>query len=557
MHRTNPMPKLLTRGLRTALVLVLLLPALARAQEARPSSAPTLIVSINGTQRLQMSKKQVIAKGINDNDIIVRLAPVWNDPRAVLVTGLEPGIAHIKLIDEKNVEETFEVIVQLDVEYLRSLLKRAVPSANIAPIPGANNTIILTGTVARPEDAEIALRTTQSVVGGPDRVINALRVGGVQHVQLSVVMARVNRSLERQFGFSFVEQGTQHFLTSTVAGSGSHTGSILPGPSTSSSLLTGTPNLILGIVNDKQGFLGLLNALRTEGVAKFLNQPTLVTLSGQEAYVVSGGEVPILTASLTGQNVSYKTFGTVLHFLPLILDTGRIMLQVRPEVSNRNAANDVTISSGFGTTVVPGFDTQTAWTAVELEPGQTLTIGGLINHTVNTTVDKIPVLGELPFIGAAFSNKVFTETEEELVILVTPHLVAGMSCDQLPKLLPGLETRTPDDFELFLEGILEAPRGPRVVCRDHTYVAPWKNGPTASGFPCAGNGTCGMPGGGPNGPVGGFGLGALLGPGSNGVVPSITAPAVSNAVPPLSGQVLPPPTPVGPPKDLPPVLKNN
>ena len=84
--------------------------------------------------------------------------------------------------------------------------------------------------------------------------------------------------------------------------------------------------------------------------------------------------------------------------------------------------------------------------------------------------NKVPVIGQLPFVGAFFSTKSFSESETELVVLVTPHLVDAQSCDQLVKVLPGQESRSPDDFELFLEGILEAPRGPRVVCPDNRYV---------------------------------------------------------------------------------------
>src|SRR5207244_8705760 len=104
------------------------------------------------------------------------------------------------------------------------------------------------------------------------------------------------------------------------------------------------------------------------------------------------------------------------------------------------------------------------------------------------------ILGDLPFVGAAFSSKSFEEKETELLVLVTPHLIDAMSCDQTAKMLPGQETRSPDDFELFLEGILEAPRGPREVCPGGHYVPAFKNGPTAGVFPCAGDGRCGAAG---------------------------------------------------------------
>src|SRR5262249_14850173 len=110
-------------------------------------------------------------------------------------------------------QEAFDVVVQFDVEYLRTLLQRAIPTAAIMPVPAANNTIILTGTVAHAEDVDVALRTAQSVVQGPERVINALRVGGVMQVQLDVVIAEVSRSEIRRLDVEFANFGQQHILS--------------------------------------------------------------------------------------------------------------------------------------------------------------------------------------------------------------------------------------------------------------------------------------------------------------------------------------------------------
>jgi pilus assembly protein CpaC len=127
-------------------------------------------------------------------------------------------------------------------------------------------------------------------------------------------------------------------------------------------------------------------------------------------------------------------------------------------------------------------------------------IGGLIQRAVAGTTEKTPVLGDLPFLGTAFSSKSYQETETEMVMMVTVHLVDAEDCAQAPKILPGQETRRPDDFELFLEGILEAPRGPRDVFPGGRYVPAYKNGPTAALYPCAGRdgagGGCAACGGG-------------------------------------------------------------
>jgi pilus assembly protein CpaC len=173
--------------------------------------------------------------------------------------------------------------------------------------------------------------------------------------------------------------------------------------------------------------------------------------------------------------------------VPIVLGDGRIRLEVEPEVSNLDPAAGTTIQG----TNVPGRATQRVHTTVELEDSQTFVIGGLIQNTVLGSTTKVPVLGDIPFLGVAFSRKEFEEHETELIVMVTPHLVDPMDCSQAPKVLPGMETRRPDDFELFLEGILEAPRGQREVCPGGIYRAPYKNGPSASVFPCGVNNGCG------------------------------------------------------------------
>jgi pilus assembly protein CpaC len=271
-------------------------------------------------------------------------------------------------------------------------------------------------------------------------------------------------------------------------------------------------------VHSSWGFLGYLEALRQEGVAKFLAQPRLVTKSGRPASFLVGGEQAVPVPAGLGQiGVQFEEFGTRLNFLPIVLGNGKIHLEVEPEISALNAANGVQISG----TVVPGRDTQRINTTVELETGQTFVIGGLIQHVVQSSTRKTPVLGDLPFLGAFFSVKIDNETEQEVVILVTPYLVDGQSCDQVAKVLPGQETRTPDDFELFLEGILEAPRGPRQLCQDGRYIPAFKNSATTELFPCAGKGTCGTG-------CGGSGAAPLVPPGI-GLAPAANPTPLSAA----------------------------
>jgi pilus assembly protein CpaC len=568
MHRTYRLP----RGLLWGLLLALLLGGSGlRGQEALPGPRPNpnaLVIPINGTQRVQMTTKKRIATVLNQKDTVARVQPVIGDPTSVIITGLDPGLTRVTFTDVDNHSESIDVVVQLDVEYLRNILQRTVPTAAIQVIPSANNTIILAGYVMHAEDIPVILRTANSVVlGGGDaanpegnqRIINAMRVGGVQQVQLCVVVARVSRSEARNMEFTFFNNGKHHKLDSTLGGSFSANALGSPiFPNEANALSSTGANIVFGFLNTEQEFFGFLQALRQEGLAKILSEPRLVALSGRPASLLDGGEQAVPVPAGLGQvGVQFEEFGTRLNFIPIVLGNGKIHLEVEPEFSTLNAANGVVIGGGGGSAVnVPGRNTQRVHTTVEMEDGQTLVIGGLIQHTTNGNTTKIPLLGDLPFVGTAFRGVSYTEQEDELIIMVTPHLVDPLTCDQLPKYLPGEETRSPDDFELFLEGILEAPRGPRDVCPDHHYVPAWKTGPTAGQFPCAGhdcgaNGSCGA--------GGCVGCGSEM-PATEGAMPAawppglpqtVKAPSAATVVPAVHREAAASPAPVSSPAPAP------
>ena len=463
--------------------------------------ANKVVIPIQGTQKLQEYTKKNLVKAESPRASIVKISPIEGDASTVLLTGLEAGTTQITLTDVDGKVEVVDIVVQFDVQYLKTLIQQAVPTANITPVPGGNNTIILTGSVARAEDIQAIVATTASVAGGIDHVINALRVGGVMQVQLDVKIATVSRDALRRMSFDFFTDGLHHTFASTVGQGFAIPASTISGAFPGFPAITNTigapngapANLFLGLFNDKQDFFGLLQALRNESLIKVLAEPTLITTSGKSASFISGGEQAIPVPAGLGQvGVQFEEFGTRLNFLPIMMGDGKIWLEVEPEISDLNPAFGTVING----TSVPGRSTQRVHTTVMLEPGQTFVLGGLVERRVTASTVKVPVLGDLPFLGAAFSAKSFDETETELLITVTPYLIDGQSCDQAPKVFPGQETRSPDDFELFLEGILEAPRGPRQVFPDGHYKPAFMNGPSASTYPCAGNGTgnCKTPG---------------------------------------------------------------
>ena len=495
-----------TRSLRFPLggmLLALLVTAVAPAGFAQDvkTFSKAVIVPVNGAVVLQMSTKKPISRAVTSKEGVVRLITVPGDPTTIRLIGLVADLARLELTDEDGKKESYDIIVQIDVEYLRTQLRRAMPTANIVPVPYASNGVILTGTVAKAEDVDVILRVAQAI--GGFQIVNALRVGGVQQVQLDVVIAQVSRSDFRALAFNFLSDSATSFLGSTV-------GNAVVTPATVGTggvfsvfpALLGTPgvpngqstNVLFGVINSQHGFLGFLQALRIEGVSKTLAQPSLTTMSGTAGSFLVGGEQAVPVPAGLGQiGIQFEEFGTRLNYLPIVLGNGKIHLEIEPEVSALSAANGTSIAG----TVVPGRVTNRTHATVEMEAGQTFVIAGLIQHDVQAAANKVPILGDLPFIGAAFSSKTVTEIEQEVIILVTPHLVDAQDCSQVTKCLPGQESRTPDDFELFLEGILEAPRGPREVFQGNHYVPAFKNGPTSALFPCAGGG-CGLRGCGAN-----------------------------------------------------------
>jgi Flp pilus assembly secretin CpaC len=414
-----------------------------------------------------------------------------------------------------------------DLDYLKKVIRDAVPNSNIQVIPVTKDAVILSGYVSRAEDISMILSiagnivdptlfdalsqsnstqsnpptttpgniptdpnaaaTTQPAQATPrtsQKVINALRVAGVQQVQLDVVVAQVSRSEFRQIGFNFLSSQNSSFIGSTLNGLAAQPtqiGRIASGGTAQGSVLAAngfiasatSPNIPFGVLNSNSGFLGFLQALRNESASKLLAEPKLTTSSGKQAFFQVGGEQAVLSGAsgVNGPGAAFQTIGTTLSFLPVVLGNGKIQLTVNPRVRTPNSAFGIQTSFGF----VTGFDDKQVNATVEMETGQTFVIGGLIQNETRGIVNKVPVLGDLPFVGVLFSTKEYTETEQEVVILVTPYLVDPQSCDQLPKLLPGQETRSPDDFELFIEGILEAPRGPRKVIQDRKYIPAFKN----------------------------------------------------------------------------------
>lgn len=452
-----------------------------------------VVVPAGSTVRFRMASGKPITKIINERQGLIQVGADPTDPAQVLITGLTPGITNLVLVDIDNKEETYKIEIATDVELLRYLIKKSVPTSNVEPIGGPSGVVVLTGNVAHADDVPTIMEIARNALPANARAVNGLTVGGVQQVQLDVVVASVNRSEARRRGFDFGIPGSNLNFYSAISGisvpaiaggvGGIGGGAVpvgAPGALAQQLLPSPNANLVFQLLPSQVQLV--IQALRDERLAKVVAEPRLVTLSGRPAYFLAGGRQATLggAAGINGPGVAYEQIGSELEFLPLVLGNGKIYLEVAPRFRAVNQA--LGIGTVFGT--VPGFDEQSVRTSVIMEPGQTFAIGGVISSNIQASAVRVPVLGDLPFVGVLFSRIEYSETETELVILVTPHLVDAQDCHQVTKKLPGRETRTPDDFELYLENVLEVPRGQRSVFVNNRYKAPFKNDPSASQFPC-------------------------------------------------------------------------
>ena len=275
------------------------------------------------------------------------------------------------------------------------------------------------------------------------RIINLLKVPGQFQVMLKVKIAEINRTAGRNLGVSFAvskdDGGFRLFQSILSGGSGN----------------------IVGVF-DSGDVRVFINALRTHSVGKILAQPNLMTISGQSATFIAGGAFAVPTVVGVGGagavSTTFQQFGTLLTFTPIVLDKDQIRLTVTPTFSEPNL--DLRVNTGGGGSGVPGLNIRSASTTVELREGQVLAIAGLFQETTQSTVTRVPYLGDIPVIGAIFSNRAVNRTETELVVLVEPVLVAPMEPEQLPP-VPGFDFKEPDDFEFFVLGRMEgSPVGP-------------------------------------------------------------------------------------------------
>jgi pilus assembly protein CpaC len=340
-------------------------------------------------------------------------------PHQLYVLGKGSGMTNLLVQGTDQQQMIFDLLVEADLTQLKEKLYTLLPKEAVEVYP-AKDGILLKGEVSSSPVLSTALSIAEPFA--PKKVVNLMQVGGLQQVLLEVRVAEVSRSALNEMRFNYGTV-TQDFLLFTNLGQAlSLTGLSFPftGVSTQNSAST---NLIAGSPQGR--IVGFIEALKQKGLVKILAEPNLMAVSGQEADFLAGGEFPIpIPQSGTSNSITvqFKKFGVQLHFIPTVLDSGKISLTVSPEVSEL----DYTTAIQVGGFVIPGLTTRSASTTVELMDGHALVIAGLIRDDARNLIDKFPVLGDIPILGALFRSSSFQKNETELMILVSPHLVKSL-----------------------------------------------------------------------------------------------------------------------------------
>jgi pilus assembly protein CpaC len=257
-----------------------------------------------------------------------------------------------------------------------------------------------------------------------ENVVNLLKQQeGVasNQVLLRVRFAEVSRSAMQELGASYI---LNQFKSDNWYGRA--TTQQYPAPEFDSDkpgVVTFSDFLNLFVFNSKQGFGAVVKALESKGLFQSLAEPNLIALNGKEASFLAGGEYPypVVQPGSGGNAVTimFKEFGVRLHFTPTILNGDLVHLKVTPEVSSLDFSNGIVLS-GFR---VPALSTRRTETEVELQDGQTFAIAGLLNNTLNNTMQKIPGIGDIPVLGYLFRSRAYQKNQTELVVMITPQVV--------------------------------------------------------------------------------------------------------------------------------------
>ena len=429
---------------------------------AAPSAvqADTLRVVKKGTNRtldVPMNRAVVVESDIPFAELSIAnpgIADISSlSERTIYVLGKSPGLTTLTLLDAAGQLITnVDVRVAADISEFKERLRQILPGERIE-VRTANDGIVLSGIVSSTQRLQRALDLAERYA--PERVSNLMSVGGIQQVMLKVRFAEMQRSVSKSLSASLALNG---LLGSDLALNGgtnttNASGSIANSLSGQTPAINSNVGAVLFGFNAGSTQVGLLlEALEQKGAVRFLAEPNLVALSGQEAKFLAGGEYPV-PVSQNGDSISvqYKPFGVEMSFIPRVVDKDLINLELNAAVSAIDPSNSVSLGNGFD---IAAFTRRETSTTVEMRDGESFAIAGLLQDDFTDKSSQLPWIGDVPVLGALFRSANYQRQQTELVIIITAHLVTPTRGEALA--LPTDRITPPSENELFLGGRVTA-----------------------------------------------------------------------------------------------------
>tara|TARA_R110000787_G_scaffold155394_5_gene269146 strand:- start:2458 stop:3894 length:1437 start_codon:yes stop_codon:yes gene_type:complete len=418
-------------------------------------SAETLRVvkkGTNSTINVPMNRAVVVESDIPFAELSIAnpgIADISSlSDRTIYVLGKSPGLTTLTLLDASGQLITnVNVRVAADVSEFKERLRQILPGEQIE-VRTANDGIVLSGIVSSTQRLQRALDLAERYA--PERVSNLMSVGGIQQVMLKVRFAEMQRNVSKSLSSSLA-------LNGAIGGTGINGGT---GTTNTAGGVAGSLGGTIPTVNQNAGavLFGfnagstqvgiLLEALEQKGVVRFLAEPNLVALSGQEAKFLAGGEYPVPSVQVGDRiSVEFKPFGVELSFIPRVVDKDLINLELKAAVSAIDPTNSLILGNGVE---INAFTRRETSSTVEMRDGESFAIAGLLTDDFTDTSSQLPWIGDVPVLGALFRSAAYQRNQTELVIIVTAHLVSPTRGEALA--LPTDRIKPPTENDLFLFG---------------------------------------------------------------------------------------------------------
>jgi pilus assembly protein CpaC len=435
----NNRRKFESRVVLTALSLALSLPLAATAIAAQittPAHPERLEIGA-GTQTTLLLQGEAYRVSIGNPKIADVNLLTKSGGRELLITGKMPGVTSLLVWDKTHPGP----------QAYRIEVNPVLPAVSIKGGPAIHadgSTVVLSGDATDQAAHQEALNLAKSVAGKDGAVIDNSVIPVDSQVQVSVKVVEFSKTVLNQAGiniFSSTNGFTFGAFSPNALGSISTPSTTHIGAG-SAITVTGVPpiaqafNLIAGV--GANGLSSYLSLMEGNNLLHVLAQPTLVAMNGHTASFLAGGEIPIPVPQSSGTGaptitIEYKKYGVSLNLTPTILSNNQISLHVAPTVSSLDYQHALLLQ-GYQ---VPALTTRQVETTVTLGNGESLIIGGLVNREMTQNIQKVPLLGDLPIIGAFFRNIAYQRTDDELAIIVTPKLVKPIAAGATLPPLPG------------------------------------------------------------------------------------------------------------------------